>query len=102
MWGEAAELVPGNDVVYGAFDDLWCIVSAEGFPRNIAEAYAMTIRNKADSRRELLLNRRESFVGTGSGDTIHCRQQGLFQFGRTAGPFCDFDACPKLGLTVVK
>ena len=70
--------------------------------RNVSEADAVAISQKAGFGRQPLANRRQRFIAAGGGDASSLVEQRLFQVGISAAPLGHFEAGAQLRLHLVK
>ena|SRR5436190_8270123 len=101
MWGQAAELVPGDDVEGGFDGEFARTVAREHFASDVSEADAVTVGEKADVRRQKIADSGERVIRAGGGDTFGGFEERLFEMGATARPFGDFQASAEFRVAMI-
>src|SRR2546423_5507280 len=96
MRREAAQLVPGDDVLRCIGDEFLEIHSGKELMRDIAKADFMPIAEKTNAAGKLAANGGERFIRSSCGETVGLSEKFLFEGFSAALPLGDFQTSGQL------
>ena len=101
MRREAALLVPGDDVIGGAGDEVGGVFGLENFAGDEGEAQAAAVTEEAHLGWQLGADGGEGLIAAGGGEGIRLGVEGVFERAMTAAPFGDFEAGTQFAIVPV-